>query len=359
MAKTCIFCGNETKEKSREHVLPQWLIKLTGDPNRKVYLGVDRVKSDFKKEIYVYREYGINDFHFPACIKCNNSFSLLEDKAKEVVSKILDSNPIQGGEMSLLLDWFDKVRVGLWLGYNQLNKNPIKNKKNYYTAERIGTSDRVLYIFKAEGHLQRLSFWGMDDLVSAFLPSCFILAINDLFFINVSFISLISKNLGFPYRNDLRYSDILTKTNLFLSPGREEILCPFLGIKTNLNGIEIFQPMFTTEIYNHYYNLYNIDYVKKHCMNVGKGIGNIFIPNMYGGHSEYSSGDFIKYEFMELYHEKYLEMEMQKLLYKIRLLLLKEHAPSGANPLIRKLIQMGIEESEDNYIRLLKLNNSY
>jgi hypothetical protein len=38
--KRCIFCGNPPSAKNKEHVVPKWLIELTGDPKREWYLGL-------------------------------------------------------------------------------------------------------------------------------------------------------------------------------------------------------------------------------------------------------------------------------------------------------------------------------
>lgn len=39
MDKFCVFCGSKPESKNKEHILPQWLLKLTGDPNREIFLG--------------------------------------------------------------------------------------------------------------------------------------------------------------------------------------------------------------------------------------------------------------------------------------------------------------------------------
>ena len=39
LEKRCIFCGKKPSEKNREHIIPRWLIALTGDPKREWYLG--------------------------------------------------------------------------------------------------------------------------------------------------------------------------------------------------------------------------------------------------------------------------------------------------------------------------------
>ena len=35
----CVFCGAKPNKKSREHIIPQWLIELTGDPQRQAVFG--------------------------------------------------------------------------------------------------------------------------------------------------------------------------------------------------------------------------------------------------------------------------------------------------------------------------------
>src|ERR1700741_3952314 len=42
--KFCIFCGGKPVENAREHVLPQWLIAVTGDPQRQGMFGIDWTK---------------------------------------------------------------------------------------------------------------------------------------------------------------------------------------------------------------------------------------------------------------------------------------------------------------------------
>ncbi|WP_455289434.1 hypothetical protein [Vibrio parahaemolyticus] len=37
--KYCVFCGEEPQNKNKEHVLPQWLLKMTGAPKRVVNFG--------------------------------------------------------------------------------------------------------------------------------------------------------------------------------------------------------------------------------------------------------------------------------------------------------------------------------
>ena len=43
--------------------------------------------------------------------------------AKRVILAMIESQPITSDDVDLLLDWFDKVRTGLWLGFLYLNGN--------------------------------------------------------------------------------------------------------------------------------------------------------------------------------------------------------------------------------------------
>src|ERR1700722_3647425 len=101
--KHCIFCGKKPKNKNKEHVLPRWLLKLTGDPNRNVYLGRDWSKPTIPK-----REYSFNNFTFPACEACNNHFANLEGRMTVTVTKMLDRQPVAAAELTNLLDWLNK-----------------------------------------------------------------------------------------------------------------------------------------------------------------------------------------------------------------------------------------------------------
>ena len=43
--KFCVFCGKPPDGKTREHVVPYWLLEMTGDPTRVVAFGLDFARS--------------------------------------------------------------------------------------------------------------------------------------------------------------------------------------------------------------------------------------------------------------------------------------------------------------------------
>ena len=114
--RVCVFCGQAPKQKNREHVVPHWLLALTGDPNRKTYLGRNWSHPDLPLRVYSF-----DSFAFPACESCNHLHSRLESDAKRVLTALLELSAVSGDDLGILLDWFDKVRVGLWLGLLYLN----------------------------------------------------------------------------------------------------------------------------------------------------------------------------------------------------------------------------------------------
>jgi hypothetical protein len=104
--KLCVFCGSAPESKTREHVIPQWLIKLTGDPKRKANFHID-----WKKNPPGIRQFAFDQFTFPACDTCNSNFAKLEGAAHEIVTALLAGGELAETDFHLLLDWLDKVRV--------------------------------------------------------------------------------------------------------------------------------------------------------------------------------------------------------------------------------------------------------
>jgi hypothetical protein len=116
--RICIFCGESPENKNKEHPLPQWLLTLTGDPKRVVRHGYRW--SDGK-----FFEFSFDSLVFPACASCNTNYSGFEGYAKSIVEKICRKEPASPVEYVHLLDWLDKVRIGLWLGHRYLQQHTL------------------------------------------------------------------------------------------------------------------------------------------------------------------------------------------------------------------------------------------
>ena len=190
--KFCIFCGEKPKGKNREHVLPQWLIKLTGDPKRVVNFGQNPITGNIPS-------FDWSSFVFPSCQACNTRYSKSEHKVKELIKKLVAREPIKAAEYIPVLDWLDKVRIGLWLGYSYLHQNPTEISPNFHIDSRIGQKDRMIAIYTLATKTEGLNIYGAETLCFQVQPSCFSLKINNIYILNMSSDFMCSARCGFPF----------------------------------------------------------------------------------------------------------------------------------------------------------------
>lgn len=276
--KSCIFCGNKPEEKTKEHIIPQWLIKLTGDPNREVNLGISSKIVSGKREFAI-RKYAFSAFHFPACKKCNTEFSKLEDKAKEIIEKILQKGFHNNKDISTLLDWLDKVRTGLWLGGLILDQDMSPIRPNFHIKDRIAEKDRCLFVYEMNDDWKGIQFWGTNLPIFSFTPSCFSLCINNYFFLNISTDFLFSRNIGFPFAEKKTFRKQDNYTLITMSPGLEKIKLPLVKFNYLKPSIELYQPIISKKLLlngKDIDDLYKSDFIKSNCLDYSKGNGDIF-----------------------------------------------------------------------------------
>lgn len=272
--KFCVFCGERPEGKNKEHVLPRWLIELTGDPTRRANFGLD-LSQEF--EDAKLRSYAFSQFHFPACKVCNGIYSVLETQAKAIVLKLLASEALVPHEISTLLDWFDKIRIGLWLGYHQLDKNLEQITPRFHIRDRIGRKDRLLIITFRGDKRQLLSFMGPNLLAFRFSPIALGLIINELCFVNISCDYFLARRVGFPYPNGPIISIGSQKQDYCeMRPGLSRVLRPVYQGPLQLPGAMYYQPMFPREIMLNTRHLYENDYVRDHSIDWQSGVGSIF-----------------------------------------------------------------------------------
>ena len=269
MNEQCMFCGKPIvdENKTYEHVIPQWLIKLTGEINRNIMFLPFITDS---KPIHI----PFKELCFPAHKKCNNEYSRLENKTQIIINKILHSEPVTNIEINTLLKWFDKVRIGLWIGYN--SKIPVDKqvKPHFYINQRINKEDRILIIEKTYNTGNRINFCGAESPLFKFMPSAFLLCINDYVFINASAPILCSHNLGFPSFDCFSQDD---KGHLQAS----KVVCPRNKLKVpvikflpvNNNSIILYQAIFKE------LETLKSEYVQDHSINYEAGIGGVFVQH--------------------------------------------------------------------------------
>jgi hypothetical protein len=273
MNKTCVFCGQKPKQKNNEHIIPLWLIELTGNPSRIAEFGY----KEFMKPESGKRFFSFDSLRFPSCESCNTRYAALEAYVKSIVEKIINTDFISAQEFHVLLDWFDKIRVGLWLGYRYLDKNPMGITPNFHIDQRIMASDRMLVIFRGDDG-KGLSYCGCDQPPFYYTPSCFGLIINNYCFINISIYGLLARRIGFPYIAEPFQREDGHLEGEFVA-GRDRIMKPILKKRFSIQGTELYQPIFSgvgikTVIRKKFYDT---EYVRNNSMSWDEGVGKIFI----------------------------------------------------------------------------------
>ena len=234
--KTCIFCGQYPEAKTKEHVIPRWLINLTGDSKRFATFGYDL---ESKKA----REFSFDRFQFPACDQCNEKFSAMEEKSKQIMLHLINNQPLNNESFSHLLTWFDKVRIGLWLGFLKLNKNKFGIEPNFHIQSGINRADRLLFIYRTSDIKDGINFFCVGTPSFDFAPVAFGFRINNYFFINASATFLFSRRLGLPFSAENYISDTHRGAVGIIQGGLERIITPLIRGFRNIAGTEIYQPV--------------------------------------------------------------------------------------------------------------------
>lgn len=265
MSKFCVFCGGKPENKNAEHIIPQWLIKLTGDKSRTCYL-----------ENAAPNNMPFISFKFPACEKCNTEFAELEGRVKPIVINILEGKAVSATEISLLLDWMDKVRVGLWLAMLYLNKEVDKIKPHMHISSRVGLKDRILVVERVPEREDGIIFTGPGSVTFKYNPCCFQLMINNYTFTSASEYGLVSRRLGFPYCDRMKFMDIEDIRFNTIIKGTGRICNPVVkSLSPDSEKTIIYQPVFK-HMDKFAPKLYESDYVKTHSLDMQKGLGGIF-----------------------------------------------------------------------------------
>ena len=194
----CVFCGSDVRKtgRSKEHILPMWLLKATGDPHRKI-----RIEFDPDSGADVIRP--ASTFHFPACKKCNQIYGKkLEAQAQRAMTTLFRGGALPVSQCYRLLDWLDKVRIGLWLGYHMLHKEVFVPK--FRIDSRLGKKDRIAIIsVDRDDTFKGFSVGGCDNNVFRTSQAGIYLRINNVRILSLSFDGLISFFAGIPYMKEM------------------------------------------------------------------------------------------------------------------------------------------------------------
>ena len=187
--RICIFCGATPEKKNLEHPLPRWLLSLTGNPDRIVKHGVSWTTG---KAL----EFSFDSLQFPSCTECNSSYSTLESAAKPIVEAISRKESASAADYVLLLDWLDKVRIGMFLGHRYLQQDP--THPTFTIDSRLGRKDRMVAIYTIGDHQVGLNAYGTETPLFQWKPSVFALRVNNTLFLNASWDWMCASRCGYP-----------------------------------------------------------------------------------------------------------------------------------------------------------------
>lgn len=346
MRKFCIFCGEKPVSKNKEHILPKWLIKLTGNPNRIVRIG----KKDGKEIQFSWMNYS-----FPSCEGCNSNYAAIEGRVKTVVEKLLDSQRVTHKEFDLFLDWLDKIRIGIWLGQAQLYKKEVN--PNFYINQRVGEKDRLCIIYKTFDNETGIGITGTEVPLFTSIPSCFGLSINHLVIFNYSREFLLAKNMGFPYPEKYHYhtNGMIRIDNLKI--GTNNFVMPFLKGNVIKPSIKFYQVIIkgqhglkkprigkASKFLNNYSLKFSSDLIKSR----------IYVSDEFKNYNQFwEKGKKLKFEIAKEYKRDVLMLSLAKLIF--------EHQIDSAMDAFEHLEEFDEIEKEDfiDYYRELIEKNKF
>lgn len=228
-SRFCIFCGEKPENKNKEHILPQWLIELTGDPSRVVDFGINYETGNTIR-------FSWSNLVAPSCSSCNSAYSDLEGKVKPLMESLIARQELTGADYITLLDWLDKVRIGLWLTYHFIQRNPTDIDPQFHINKRVASKDRMLAIYLMQTNNVGLNAFGAETLVFHRTPSCFALNVNNVAILNMSCDYLFARRCGFP----------APKHQYLLLDGDNAGKLQFSGFSTSRH---VMHPLITTPIF--------------------------------------------------------------------------------------------------------------
>lgn len=267
MKKFCVFCGNPPENKNMEHVIPQWLSKYT-----------ERFNEECHQKTVTDAKIRFRNLKFPACTKCNDAFGKLESATKPILLSIMEGKPVSGEQINILLDWFDKIRVGIWLSELILAKKVDEINPGFHIADRMGQKDRLLMVERVEGNPKGLAYAGTGTELFYNTPTAIQLIVNDFIFTNASEHGLVSARMGFPCRQKMPIRDGFQPIEVEVMPGRNKTSHPVVMSQ----GATPFKTLIYQPIYRNCCNIppeenpYNCEYVRNHSYDPDNGVGGIF-----------------------------------------------------------------------------------
>lgn len=178
-AKRCIFCGKPFTGQKRtfEHIIPAWLVEEADLRKRDMFIQLPGIS----------RKIGMNRIGLKVCKTCNENDSSLEAEAKIAYLAIKAGDELTDDHVRCLLDWLDKVRVGLWLWLIEQLGDQAGAEPKFRVNGRIARKDRMVLVRRyPEGPpMKGLGLFGIGEFFLK-LPSTIGLLANNIFLTSIS-----------------------------------------------------------------------------------------------------------------------------------------------------------------------------
>jgi hypothetical protein len=183
-----MFCGAlfTGQKHNFEHIIPRWLVKEADLAHRTAPIDFPGKKFDA----------AMSRIGGRVCEKCNDDSADLEGRARAAYAKLRDGKDLEMADGRALLDWLDKVRVGMWLWTVDIGKGDYGVEPKFRINERMAHKDRIMLAarYRPGAPMRGLGFWGATEHF-VWSPSVFGLYINNVVLVSISTNFLVSRHL--------------------------------------------------------------------------------------------------------------------------------------------------------------------
>ena len=186
--RRCLFCGEPFTGQGHnfEHVIPRWLVQEADLSKRTAPI-------DFPSKKF---SAAMSRIGGRSCETCNDASSDLEGRARIAYVKIRDGDDLSPSDGRSLLNWLDKIRVGMWLWSLDIGKDDYGITPKFRINDRMAHKDRVLLAAKYPPGppMKGLEIWGATECF-VWSPSAIGFLINNIALVSISSDFLVNRHL--------------------------------------------------------------------------------------------------------------------------------------------------------------------
>lgn len=177
--RECIICGHpilKHQASNKEHVISDWVLRLTGTRAQKLPVHIDYSDGHGRK----WKKFEPATFEFPAHKACNTKLShLLETPASDAITAFSRGDNVTPSQFGYILDWLDKTRAMLHFAVATLERNPMQFNRDRHPLGRFRCNDRAVLMFRNLG-IKTLRWHGPSLPAFHLTPTSYFIQINEL-----------------------------------------------------------------------------------------------------------------------------------------------------------------------------------